>query len=570
MDMEYMGNKNSMKKKNSLFRNASINRALAVISLTVLLADTLDVSASAVAGDTYSAPAVSVAETETTAAKDPSKHTNIRDTVNSRNDTIRNKNRNSSTSAGKVTGITSDVQIYPEKYDMNLTLDTAAKKLTGTVTVRIRNNTDGKLTMFCIRNYAASVLAQNGGKAADAAISTVTTQSGTKLQLNTSKDPSVVYVSLGEYGIDPTETGSFIISFSEKIPKLDDRFGYHQNSDGGLMFQLSYCFPTLAMYDNGKWDENPYFYAGEAAYSPCTDYTAVLNVPKDYVVASTGETVKKGNSVRINAKDVRDVAVTACDFMREDNATADGKKINLFYFTGTDSSKFRKYVMGAAEDALLMFTEQIGDYAYDELDIVEAYLPGGMEYPGMVLIDTDMGNKSTSYSDLCELTAHEVAHQWFYAAVGNDQYSEAWLDEGFATYLEQSVYANSGSAALAEAVKYDRSSGVTPARTWSDPDKYASYMKQKMDGMGDKYYVNQSCSAYKDDNAYASHVYDGGGAFLYELSQTMGISAFNRALRDYYAKYRSDIACTQDFLAVIHSADPSGKTQSVIDRFISE
>lgn len=32
--------------------------------------------------------------------------------------------------------------------------------------------------------------------------------------------------------------------------------------------------------------------------------------------------------------------------------------------------------------------------------------------------------------------AHEVAHEWFYAAVGNDQYREAWLDESFAVYGE--------------------------------------------------------------------------------------------------------------------------------------
>jgi hypothetical protein len=33
-----------------------------------------------------------------------------------------------------------------------------------------------------------------------------------------------------------------------------------------------------------------------------------------------------------------------------------------------------------------------------------------------------------------ELTRHEVAHQWFYSLVGNDQARDPVLDEGLATY----------------------------------------------------------------------------------------------------------------------------------------
>ena len=33
-------------------------------------------------------------------------------------------------------------------------------------------------------------------------------------------------------------------------------------------------------------------------------------------------------------------------------------------------------------------------------------------------------------------TTHEIAHQWFYALVGNNQGRDPWLDEGLATYAE--------------------------------------------------------------------------------------------------------------------------------------
>ena len=538
-----------------------------------------------------SVPTVEVSETVTTAPKSTVKHTNIRDTESGRSDTIRSKKpseagSSSGSSAGTSgsqvkSGAKSDsagtadqssqVQVYPEKYEMNLTLDTANKKLSGTVTVRLRNNTDSELSMFCLRNYAASVLSQNGGKSSDAVITGVESLLGTKLQINKGKDPSVLYVLLGDNGIDASESDSFVISFSEKIPKLDDRYGYHVGTDGTLQFQLTYCFPCVATYQDGKWDENPYFYAGETACSPCTDYTAVLKVPKDYNVISTGTSVKNGDSVRINAKSVRDMAIVASNHMRCDSTELDGKKINLYYLTdNSNSSSFRKYVMAAASDSMTTFSKEIGEYAYDELDVVESYLPGGMEYPGLVMINTSADNKKASYSDLCTLTAHEIGHEWFYAAVGNDQYEEAWLDEGLATFLEKGVYASSGDSTLAAAVKLDKSNKVTPVKTWNSEDAYDKYTESTLKSYKDSYYINLPYDSFSSDDSYTEHVYDGGCIFVSALREEMGSVAFDNALKDYYKTYKYGIATTDDFVSMIRKYDPTGKTQDTIDIFIKQ
>ena len=67
---------------------------------------------------------------------------------------------------------------------------------------------------------------------------------------------------------------------------------------------------------------------------------------------------------------------------------------------------------------------------------------GGMEYPGLI-----MTNATSFYSGsffdgwaLADGVSHEIAHQWFYAAVGNREYREGWIDEGFATLLERDFY----------------------------------------------------------------------------------------------------------------------------------
>ena len=54
---------------------------------------------------------------------------------------------------------------------------------------------------------------------------------------------------------------------------------------------------------------------------------------------------------------------------------------------------------------------------------------GGIEYPGAILL----------LDDSRVVTVHELAHQWFYAMVGNSQARDPWLDEAFATFAEEEI-----------------------------------------------------------------------------------------------------------------------------------
>jgi hypothetical protein len=55
----------------------------------------------------------------------------------------------------------------------------------------------------------------------------------------------------------------------------------------------------------------------------------------------------------------------------------------------------------------------------------------GMEYPGIVF--DDMADKSKV---LYWITAHEVGHSWFPMIVGSDERLDAWMDEGFNTFID--------------------------------------------------------------------------------------------------------------------------------------
>src|SRR5262249_10552550 len=55
----------------------------------------------------------------------------------------------------------------------------------------------------------------------------------------------------------------------------------------------------------------------------------------------------------------------------------------------------------------------------------------GMEYPGLVFDSIEAKGK-----DLFWVTAHEIGHTWFPMVVGIDERRNAWMDEGFNTFID--------------------------------------------------------------------------------------------------------------------------------------
>jgi hypothetical protein len=82
-----------------------------------------------------------------------------------------------------------------------------------------------------------------------------------------------------------------------------------------------------------------------------------------------------------------------------------------------------------AQEALAGMAEAFGAYPWDDLVLAEVGSGGGfsMEYPRMIHLTR--GKVADRY-----VIFHEVAHQWFYGQLGNDQQREPWLDEGFSDF----------------------------------------------------------------------------------------------------------------------------------------
>ena len=102
-----------------------------------------------------------------------------------------------------------------------------------------------------------------------------------------------------------------------------------------------------------------------------------------------------------------------------------------------------------ASQAFSIYQQAFSAYPYTELDIVATPTDaGGVEYPGLVVIADrlydqfdevviadrlyDQADQIGSFFQIA--VVHEVAHQWWYNLLGNDQVREPWLDEAITQY----------------------------------------------------------------------------------------------------------------------------------------
>src|SRR5690606_16503225 len=92
--------------------------------------------------------------------------------------------------------------------------------------------------------------------------------------------------------------------------------------------------------------------------------------------------------------------------------------------------------------ALSTYSDLFGAYPRERFVVIQGDFPDGMEFSDLVFVSGDWfasyAGEPKSYLTL--ITVHEVAHQWWYSRVGNDQAMMPWLDEALATYSEYIFY----------------------------------------------------------------------------------------------------------------------------------
>lgn len=461
--------------------------------------------------------------------------------------------------------IENEGKAYASRYKMQVSLDTKKKVLSGTVCATIKNATDEDLNRICVRNWAAAIL-----KGTTLKTEILSAKIGEKnLQITKKEDDSILYLSDGNRLLVPARNfADVVFSFRTEIPKQKNRFGYVR-FDGHEMYQLSFCFPSISLYQKGSWNENPYLSDNDETYvNEAADYDVTFLHPKKYTVAATGTECSAQEGTKITGKKLREfAAVVSDDFSRLD--AHEGKTaITILAPNYKKNQGYYKYSLRLAKEAVRVFSEKIGEYPFAELKIVHCFFDGAMEYPGLCMIGMPdvkqfRSIEKDSYGALESHVPHEIAHQWFYAAIGNDSYKEPWLDEGFSEFCEDILFPNFANNKLRKKLWGDKYASRKDMDTWFQKIVIPQTTRSKA--------INGKVSDYQESSEeYSTCVYEGGKLFLYELWKTMGDKTFFEMLQKYYQTYQFRIVTTEDFLSMVraYGKDENEKVEQIIERYV--
>ena len=196
-------------------------------------------------------------------------------------------------------------------------------------------------------------------------------------------------------------------------------------SQDGSAIRLGSFFPLLPWEPGVGWALQPPTLAnGETSSSPIADFDATIHAPAGLGVVAGGVPAGPGHWV---ADDVRDFGVATGHFSYVRRTVHAPGPVRLTVAVPSGVAVQADQAADEAQAAIEHLSRLYGPYPWKTLTL--AYGPDlseeGIEYPTVVFEGPDRFGL---------ITAHEIAHQWFYSLVGNNQARDPWLDEGFASY----------------------------------------------------------------------------------------------------------------------------------------
>jgi len=372
-------------------------------------------------------------------------------------------------------------------YDLAATLDPVRNTLVGKATVHYTNNSPDALDVLWLQldenrftqeargNFTAGAMPTSHTDGYRIATVTVE-QGGRAVKANYVVSDTRMQVRLPQPL--PAHGGkiTLTIEYSYDLPgDFGGRTGFAPSKNGNI-YEMAQWYPRMCVYDDLRgWDTAPYL--NSEFYLEYGDFNYAVTVPADMIVAGSGELVnpddvltatQRDRLARARDSDATVMIRTPAEVTDPGSRPAKGGTLTWkFRMRNTRDVAFgasTSYVWDAARinlpegrKALAMSVypvESVGDTAWGRsTEYLKAAVEhfsarwypypypvavneagsaaSGMEYPGIVF-----DPMKASPKDLHMVTAHEIGHTWFPMIVGTDERRNAWMDEGFNTFID--------------------------------------------------------------------------------------------------------------------------------------
>lgn len=288
----------------------------------------------------------------------------------------------------------------------------------------------------------------------------------------------------------------------------------------------------------------------EPAAKATFDISITTDDPDDKVVLSNMPGHRSGNTWRFATTPRMStylVAFVGGDLISKSTATNGGVDINV-YATTAQPASLLDHALNIARRSVEFYEDYFGiPYPLPKLDNVALpdFSAGAMENWGLItyrevalLADDNSAEDSREY--IATVVAHEIAHQWFGNLVTMQWWNDLWLNESFASLMENTavdhvhpeynVWEDFETSDVPAAMKRDALAGVQSVRQdVNSPDEIATLF----------------------DGAI---VYAKGERLLKMLRAYIGEETFRRGLTQYFQKYQYQNTIANDLWQCLSDA----------------
>jgi hypothetical protein len=328
--------------------------------------------------------------------------------------------------------------------------------------------------------------------------------------------------------LQPGESVMIAVNFEVDIPtEGGGNYNTFVFTEGVLA--LAHFYPMVAVYDDEGWNLEIPPPSGDVVYADSSFYLVRVTAPAGLKLVASGSEIEGGRSaeqqmVVYAAGPMRDFYIVGSESFEESLQQVGNTQVRSY--TSPDWNQSSQEVLATSVLALEAMGESYGVYPFAEFDVVSTPTQAlGVEYPGVIAINEALYSPAEGRFGPLTLEStvvHEVAHQWFYSLIGNDQLDDPWLDESLTQYATLQFYRDTNQ----------------PEKATAFADSL--FRRWELSG-GEDIPIGLPVSAYEGP-LYSGIIYGRGPLFFEELAATIGETAFAAFLDSYVNTYQWEIA----------------------------
>jgi aminopeptidase N len=330
-----------------------------------------------------------------------------------------------------------------------------------------------------------------------------------------------------------------------KGDRLKVRIAYRGSPTAGVYFvdpEHSYPANVGVVYTQGEAEDNRYWlptydFPDDKATAEC-----FIDVPPGQFALSNGKLIgieKKSSAWTYHWRIAEPISTYLISFVAGDYS--EGKemlgRLPVLWYVPKGTERWGAAAFSGTNRMIDVYNHLTGfNYAFEKFSqsAVPDFMFGGMENASCVTQTISALHKPENepIANSEGLVAHELAHQWFGDTITCADWSHAWLNEGFASFLPAFYFRTSRGQDEFDAQRYGTFEGALGSQQATRRPVVSNRYEVPMD-------------------LFDGQIYGGGAARLFTLMYQLGEKTFWKGVKEYLNQFKFKNATTEDFFNVM-------------------